>query len=573
MVEEEAIKAQEQYLYQFLNHVNQYTGIAYKDDPDIVAFEISNEPHHRGTPEQVTQFINRMAASMRKTGSKKPIFYNVTHSVHLDEAYFNADIQGGTFQWYPTGLGAKHELRGNFLPNVDKYTIPFADNPTFRKAAKVVYEFDAADVGRSYIYPAMARSFREAGIQWATHCLEVLPDALWVGNLFGTNSLKKEVAVVNWRSWPMQVQLPDLGQQFKVSVLNSKQPAPVAKGGSFEVSPGVYLLVREGVTPRVKAGDRWKNIRLDEFAAPATTLKKHYVLHKPFEQVSAGKPLKIKATVVTAAQPEQVALHVSSPAGNKTIAMERVRGYEYRASIPAEILEPGYINYTISLTSGGKTRSFPAEKEGTPRDWDFYDATSYGTAVVPQTNSLYLFQAFTDAEEVSKEWRKGSHLIPGDQPGTASLQIPVEQLFVCDAENLNGPKIHDFALRYNFRDKIAGRAQEVSTFKKLVLRGNSKNKSFPVQLALIDSAGNTYGGTLTLDPNKQEYTLDLAELRPVKQVVLPRPYPTFLPYFFEPSTVKPLDLSSIETLQISIGADVPDPEAPYAFEIESVRLE
>lgn len=51
LTNEDAIKAQENYLYQFLNHVNPYTGLAYKDDPSIIAFEISNEPHHREAPE------------------------------------------------------------------------------------------------------------------------------------------------------------------------------------------------------------------------------------------------------------------------------------------------------------------------------------------------------------------------------------------------------------------------------------------------------------------------------------------------------------------------------------------
>ena len=92
--------------------------------------------------------------------------YNISHSIHFVNAYFDAGIQGGTFQWYPTGLGAQEELRGNLLPNVDRYTVAFADNLKFKKGAKIVYEFDAADVGRSYIYPAMARSFRQAGIQW-----------------------------------------------------------------------------------------------------------------------------------------------------------------------------------------------------------------------------------------------------------------------------------------------------------------------------------------------------------------------------------------------------------------------
>ncbi|MCK5401121.1 MAG: hypothetical protein KAJ28_05755, partial [Flavobacteriaceae bacterium] len=164
-----AIKAQQNYLYQFLNHVNPYTGVAYKDEPNMIAFEVSNEPHHRGEAEIVSTFVKGMVDSMRKTGTEKPIFYNMSHAVHFADAYFKGNVQGGTFQWYPTGLGYQRELSGNLLPNVNDYNITFDETIKKYKGAKMVYEFDAADVGRSYIYPAMARSFREAGIQIATH--------------------------------------------------------------------------------------------------------------------------------------------------------------------------------------------------------------------------------------------------------------------------------------------------------------------------------------------------------------------------------------------------------------------
>jgi hypothetical protein len=163
-----AIKAQENYLAQFLNHKNQYTGVAYKNEPNLIAFEVSNEPHHAGTPDEVTAFVQKMVDAMCGTGTKKPIFYNVSHSIELEEAYFDGDIQGGTFQWYPTGLGFGKELEGNLLPNVNEYDIPFDDVIKSHHAAKIVYEFDSADVLKNYTYPAMARSFRKAGIQLAT---------------------------------------------------------------------------------------------------------------------------------------------------------------------------------------------------------------------------------------------------------------------------------------------------------------------------------------------------------------------------------------------------------------------
>lgn len=157
---------QERYLAQFVSHVNPHTGLAYRDDPDILAFEICNEPGHFEYGPTV-EYINRMARAIRGAGSAKPIFYNMSHGIPVFEAYLDAEVQGGTFQWYPSNLVAGHEQRGNFLPYVDEYPIPFAGNEKFKGKAKIVYEFDAADIGSSTIYPAMARAFRQAGMQFA----------------------------------------------------------------------------------------------------------------------------------------------------------------------------------------------------------------------------------------------------------------------------------------------------------------------------------------------------------------------------------------------------------------------
>lgn len=168
LVTEAAIKAQENYLQQFFKHINPYTKRTYGADADVIAMEINNEPHHSGPKEKVTEYINRMVKAVKSTGWDKPIFYNISESPTYANAVAKANIDGCSFQWYPTGLVAGQEIKGNVLPNVDQYYIPFDTIPKFKNKAKMVYEFDAGDILQSNMYPAMVRSFRGAGFQWAT---------------------------------------------------------------------------------------------------------------------------------------------------------------------------------------------------------------------------------------------------------------------------------------------------------------------------------------------------------------------------------------------------------------------
>lgn len=163
-----AIAAQQRYLSGLLNHINPYTQMAYKDDPYLVGMEINNEPCHTGTVEEVRNYINSMVNTMRATGYSRPIFYNVSHNPQVVSAYYSANIQGTTYQWYPIGLVNGAMQKGNFLPYVDQYPLPYRNLEGFSSKARLVYEFDPADILYSYMYPAMARSFRTAGFQWIT---------------------------------------------------------------------------------------------------------------------------------------------------------------------------------------------------------------------------------------------------------------------------------------------------------------------------------------------------------------------------------------------------------------------
>jgi hypothetical protein len=165
----EAIKATENYLFQLMNHVNRYTGIAFKDDPDIIAFEIYNEPEHQGhTKEYVVPYINRLVESIRRSGCRKPLFYCMSIAPHLRKGFLEADVQGGSAQWYSLSHNAGFAFKGNMMTHIDHWPKDsLTDDIKAKNKAMMAYEVDAADNEYSYTYAMMARSLRTAGFQFA----------------------------------------------------------------------------------------------------------------------------------------------------------------------------------------------------------------------------------------------------------------------------------------------------------------------------------------------------------------------------------------------------------------------
>lgn len=681
----EAIKAQEKYLAGFLNHVNPYTGIAYKDELNIIAFEISNEPHHRGKPEDVKEFINRMVASMRSTGTEKPIFYNVTHSIHLANAYFTSNIQGGTFQWYPTGLMYHKELRGNLLPNVNHYKIPFDDILRENAAARLVYEFDAADVMKTYIYPVMARSLREAGIQLGTHFaydptylantnteynthymnlaytprkalalmiagevfrkveryadpgeypqnltfgdfhidykrdlselnspekfiytnntsslpvssedlllvagygdsqvvryegtgayfldriqegvwrLEVMPDAFMVENPFGRNSLEKKVAVINHTSWKMGIYLEDLGSNFEIRSL-TKQGGTLSevKEKEFMVEPGVYILTRSGISDDINLSGQWDGKDLNEFAAPITNVETTHLVHQAIPEISENSALELSAEIISNEGIEKVEVWLQNGNTYDSIELQHQRGYVYTAQVPENLLKIGFLKYRIIVSAGDDNFTFPSRVKGKPSDWDFPDAAQYKTRIVTAEKPIYLFNTSEDTKSIVGKWLPGLNTVPTTVPEEAEYQVNVEQLFTPDIENPQAEPVHDYSFRYYFRDKIEGRKKEMANGAKLILKGRSlTGKKTPFQLAVVMENGSSFGKIIILEPEVEEYEVFLSELEPVQTVILPRSYPTFLPYYFEHKLNYTFDFEDAESLQFSIGPGMDEAE-------------
>jgi len=161
-----AIAAQVNYLRQILNHVNPYTRVALKDEPAILFIELVNEPwHHPEDLQGSIRYIDALTDAVRGTGCSTLVFYNVSQDFRIGEAIRRSKAQGITFGWYPTGLNSGHELVGNYLRGADAY--PDMLRPELARLPRIVYEFDSPDLRSGTMYPAMARTFRAVGAQFA----------------------------------------------------------------------------------------------------------------------------------------------------------------------------------------------------------------------------------------------------------------------------------------------------------------------------------------------------------------------------------------------------------------------
>jgi hypothetical protein len=221
-----ALKIQQRYIKQFLEHTNPYTKRRLVDEPCLVLFEIINEPlywsfdeildlssrpHGRvwvkdktkeNTDEdpnvayrkqiiqdwnaqlpnqewefsdtwkvylyqRVLQYIQTMYQTIRETGAKQPIAYSawLRHVPSVDAAIADSPCEAITLSIYPGGLTQTPQAdKKNLLPVTVDDDLP----KLLKDKARLVYEFDASDTLHQIdLYPAIARYFRNRGVQVA----------------------------------------------------------------------------------------------------------------------------------------------------------------------------------------------------------------------------------------------------------------------------------------------------------------------------------------------------------------------------------------------------------------------
>lgn len=646
-----AIAAQKRYISQLLNHVNPYTGKAIKNHANIIFFELINEPVHnsRDIPQSVS-YINDLVGAVRQTGAGQVTFYNLSQDFGIAPAIVQSRIDGVSFGWYPSGLVSGYELKGNFLPAVRDYP-PMLDSRVANKP-RIVYEFDQGDLNTGYLFPAMARTMRSVGTQfaaifaydlletapynlsWQTHFinlvhtprqaisgviasevmdrlsveqaralpdasrfgdfwvdyptdasglaaadaymnagdtdvapkagrglkrvvgvgsspvvsyegtgayfldkladgvwrLEVYPDQILVSDPFAQPRPDKVVSRLYSRAWPMSVSLPDLGPAFDVGAVNvpghGGGPA-AAEQGIFTVRPGVWLLTRGKAPPRQALPEVVNHVRFDEYHVNAPREYADMVLPASPAAFVAGAPAEIKVRFASETLPPSLDLYLRPLRGafRRPIAMKRVRGDTYAASVPD--LESGYYEYIV-VDSRGEGRAYPDSIAGRPGKWPFSAKEMWRFSVTDAATPLNLFTPAADIgrtvfPRLREDLRSSVFkVVPGETSAVSALALAVPEV-------VGGPSSYSAGLFIG--DRVAARGTHAAAASSVAVRVRSDTGRKTLEVVLVEKDGSSWRGAIVATDEWQTISVPLDRMAFSRSTLMPTPFPGLWSYW------------------------------------------
>ncbi|RYZ59599.1 MAG: hypothetical protein EOO14_08200 [Chitinophagaceae bacterium] len=265
--------------------------------------------------------------------------------------------------------------------------------------------------------------------------------------------------------------------------------------------------------------------------------------HQPLPEVSSGQSFTLHSAIAGLDTTDKVSIEIRNSSNKwKTVDMQRIGGYEYKANVPVDMVTPGIINYRIMVKRyNGDTYTFPGGFKGNPYAWDEWRNESWQTIVASEQSPIEIYHATRDGEKImlyNTDWRNNRvEYIAADDPGRLALKMTMAKP---TAGQLMG-------WQFYFRDKLEGRKSELSSFLKVAIKARS-TEAVTAHLSLIDTDANAFGATVDLTQEWKTIEIPVSSLQKDSMLLLPRPYPGFQNLWFTSSSAKTLRMEDVELL-------------------------
>jgi hypothetical protein len=233
--------------------------------------------------------------------------------------------------------------------------------------------------------------------------------------------------------------------------------------------------------------------------------------------------------------------------------------------VPEDLLQPGILNYRMVVKQDNNYTLFPGAIKENPNAWDSYQVNTWSTLVAAPHTQLELYNPTVDkAIRTYPVWRRGF------QVTTTAGEIPGQLVLRLTASDLKD--VETMGFQYSFTENVAGRRQELNEFKTLVLWARS-SKPVEATITLVNVYGQSFSAPVKTTDQFQEIEIPFIQFKAGKSLLLPRPYPGFLPLTFNGGAGK-FDLHEIEKVEITTGNNftAAEKESGLTFEVERIGL-
>ncbi|MDO7742236.1 MAG: hypothetical protein MUP99_00620, partial [Pedobacter sp.] len=186
-----------------------------------------------------------------------------------------------------------------------------------------------------------------------------------------------------------------------------------------------------------------------------------------------------------------------------------------------------------------------------------------------KTSLIKIFNPVTDREKIAvynPDWNnKAVEYIDAEIPGAAVLKLKMD---TTEQDPLIG-------IQSYFADLIDLNAPGIDALKTIVIRAKTGNKkSIKIKLGLITENADFFSAEAVVNNEFSNIEIPLRSLKKDAQLLLPRPYPGFLPLYYQSVTPAVFHLQDARKLEVTFGYGMNNrtTDQPNTLEIESIYL-
>jgi hypothetical protein len=384
--------------------------------------------------------------------------------------------------------------------------------------------------------------------------LEVMPDAIVLKDPFEKASPKKEVVRLEENENFIQILLPDITSNFIAKRLNdsgrvwntANNYGTNIPSGSAKLKPGIYIIQPSNdiFDSRFSDGLRKVNhkmgvLGIDEFYKPTLRYNNIVIKHQPLVEVVEGASFTMNASFTALDPSSNINVEIRSNGKWQNLEMQCLNMNNYLVVVPAALVTKGLISYRFIVQKNKDIYVFPGGYKGDPYAWDSYGNETYETRVVPSNQPLEIFNANTDKtlNQYNTNWRNTTfNYITTETPQQLALNITTK------TNQLTG-------FQFYFGDRIKGRITELSSCNSMIIKARSNNPA-SMHVVLITKDAQSFGTNVAIGNTINEIKIPLQSFQPDSMLLLPRPYPGFLPLYFKAFGQKELKVEDVEKIEI-----------------------